>query len=385
MTTRTLARTQTALQTRLASSSALKRTTPIKGAIKRPTPIAKQNTPIGTATVTAGALNVRQGPGTNYPRIGGLSQGATIQVYEDAGDWLKISFGSDYGYVSQKYTTFQDQATDPGTQNPEPTPEPTPEPEPEPTPEPEPGPESADSTAPAGATYTGTETTKKGSTNKEAVKTLQLYLNKYLASMGVSAMTVDSSFGNTTWKYLMYYQYSRNLCDSSGKIEVDGICGPKTWNAIRTGAPIVYDIREPIAFNKGYKLEANCTTRLSCGGAMCPNGAAQFEKMIIGAKNAGHKIATNSTFRGMTNMGTTKGVGESKSGQIELFIQKNGNTTYAAKPGYSNHQSGKAADIAGLALENDTSALFKWLKSNAATYQFKNYPAECWHWDYTGN
>ena len=361
------------LTTKKALSTAVSRSTTVSGRSstlerKKITESAsKQADPIGTATVTASSLNVRKGPGTNYERIGGLTNGKTIQVLEDVGDWLKIQYGTDVGYVSQKYTTFKDQT--PTVTDPTPTP----------------GPESADSSAPAGATYTGTETQRKGSTNKEAVTTLQLYLNKYLASMGVSAMGVDGSFGNTTWKYLMYYQYSRNICDSSGRIEVDGICGPATWKAIRSGAPIVYDIREPIAFASGKKLNADCTTKLSCGGAMCPNAAAKFEKLITAAKGAGHSIKASSTFRGMTDMGTTKGVGASKSGQIELFVEWGGDTNYAAKPGYSNHQSGKAIDISGINRENDTSALFKWLQKNAATYQFENYIKECWHWNYVGS
>ncbi len=70
--------------------------------------ISKQNDPIGTGTVTVNALNVRQGPGTNFERIGGLSKGKIIQVYADEGEWIKIAYGSSFGYVAQKYTTYQD-------------------------------------------------------------------------------------------------------------------------------------------------------------------------------------------------------------------------------------------------------------------------------------
>ena len=413
----------------------------------------KQTDPIATANVTAASANVRKGPGNNYERIGGVTRGKTVQIYEDLGDWLKISYAADYGYISKACTDYTGKTqepttptqpetpsqpetktgkvvnvtsylnvrdgvgtsgtnvigklypgdsvsiigenngwyqikygsgtgwvsgdyiqvgggstTDPGTTNPQ-------------NPE---VPSSADSSAPAGATYTGNETVKKGSTNKDAVKTLQLYLNKYLASSGVPAMTVDSSFGNTTWKYLMYYQYSRNICDSGGKIDVDGVCGPATWKAIRSGAPVVYDIREPIPFADGKKLNENCTTKLSCGGAMCPSAAAQFEKLIKAANAAGHTIKASSTFRGMTDMGTTKGIGKSGSGQIELYIYWNADRNYAAKPGYSNHQSGRAIDISGIKRENDTSALYKWLCNNAKTYKFSGYSKECWHWNYIG-
>lgn len=337
----------------------------------------KQADPIGTAQVTASSLNVRKGPGTNYERIGGLSKGKSIQVCEDTGEWLKIQYGSDYGYVLQKYTTFQDQPTVTEPEKP-----PVTEPE---TPSNDPNlPSNVDGNAPTGATYTGTETLRKGATNKEAVKTLQLYLNKCLESSGVASISADGSFGNGTWKSLMYYQYSRNLCDSSGRIEVDGICGPATWKALRSGAPIVYDIREPIAFADGKKLNANCTTKLSCGGAMCPAAAAKFEQLITAAQKDGHTIKDSSTFRGMTSMGTTKGVGSQHDGQIELFIYWNGDTASAARPGYSNHQSGKAIDIKGLQKQNDTSPLFKWLCANAKRFDFENYIRECWHWNYIG-
>ena len=116
------------------TASAIKRPIRTLPGVTATRPIVKQNTPIGTAQVTAGSLNVRQGPGTNYPRIGGLSKGQTITVYADEGTWLKIAYGNGEGYVSQQYTTFKDQAstTDPTTPTtPEPSTPTTPEPEPE--------------------------------------------------------------------------------------------------------------------------------------------------------------------------------------------------------------------------------------------------------------
>lgn len=369
MTISTATQRKSSVASRFASSA---KVSAIQNRVSTGNRVTKQADPIGTATVTASALNVRKGPGTNYERIGGLTKGKSIEVYEDTGEWLKIKYNTEYGYVSQQYTTFQDQKP------------PVTEPETPKTEDPD-LPSSVDGSAPSGATYTGTDTLRKGASNKEAVKTLQLYLNKCLASSGVSALSVDGDFGNGTWTNLMYYQYSRNICDSSGRIEVDGICGPKTWEALRTGAPVVYDIREPIAFSGGKKLNADCTTKLSCGGAMAPNAAAKFEKLISAAKAAGHTIKASSTFRGMTTMGTSNGVGSKHDGQIELYVYWNADTASAAKPGYSNHQSGKAIDISGIQKTGDTSALFKWLCSHAKDYEFKNYSGECWHWDYIGS
>ena len=99
-----------------------------KGAIKRPvqtpSPIVKQNDPIGKATVTAGSLNVRSGPGTNYARIGGVTKGRVLEVYEEKDGWIRVLYGTHTdAWVCMQYTDYVSQ--NPGTT------EPTPEPEPE--------------------------------------------------------------------------------------------------------------------------------------------------------------------------------------------------------------------------------------------------------------
>lgn len=80
--------------------------------------ISKQNDPIGTAKVTVSALNVREGAGQNYRRIGGLTKGKAIQVYEEKDGWLRIAYGSGYGWVMKAYTDYK-------------TPEPVVDPKPE--------------------------------------------------------------------------------------------------------------------------------------------------------------------------------------------------------------------------------------------------------------
>ncbi|WLR49034.1 N-acetylmuramoyl-L-alanine amidase [Halobacillus litoralis] len=59
----------------------------------------------GERVVTADILNVRSGPSTGYSIVGKLSEGTTIEVHEDLGSWLKISYGSLNGYVHEDYTT----------------------------------------------------------------------------------------------------------------------------------------------------------------------------------------------------------------------------------------------------------------------------------------
>lgn len=86
---------------------------------------------IGQVNTTNGSLNVRNGPSTSNKIIGSLKKGATIEVIGETGDWLKVNYENETGYVSKKYIV---RVADP---------EPAPAPAPEPTPEPEPTPASA--------------------------------------------------------------------------------------------------------------------------------------------------------------------------------------------------------------------------------------------------
>lgn len=61
---------------------------------------------VGTTTglVTASALNVRQGPGTNYKIATMVYKNEYVRVFAQIGDWYIIQTDSDYvGMVSKKY------------------------------------------------------------------------------------------------------------------------------------------------------------------------------------------------------------------------------------------------------------------------------------------
>ena len=61
---------------------------------------------VGTTTglVTANALNVRQGPGTNYKAVTLIYKNEYIRVFAQIGDWYVIQTNGDYiGMVSKKY------------------------------------------------------------------------------------------------------------------------------------------------------------------------------------------------------------------------------------------------------------------------------------------
>jgi LAS superfamily LD-carboxypeptidase LdcB len=56
-------------------------------------------------------------------------------------------------------------------------------------------------------------------------------------------------------------------------------------------------------------------------------------------------------------------------------------TTATAAPGHSNHQSGRALDIATESSKSSTS--YKWLAAHAHAFGFvRTVPSETWHWEY---
>jgi hypothetical protein len=91
-----------------------------------------------------------------------------------------------------------------------------------------------------------------------------------------------------------------------------------------------------------------------------------FLKMQKAAHEAGVYLAINSGFRTMSEQ------------QYFYNCYKTGscnNGNLAAKPGYSNHQSGIALDLT-------TSS---WLANNASKYGFiRTVPSEAWHYEYSG-
>ncbi len=94
--------------------------------------------------------------------------------------------------------------------------------------------------------------------------------------------------------------------------------------------------------------------------------ATAYRRMQAAARAAGIAIAINSGFRTMQR-------------QRELYAcYRAGNCPLAARPGYSNHQS-------GLALDLNTSArgVYRWLTAHARTYGFvRTVPSEIWHWEH---
>lgn len=98
------------------------------------------------------------------------------------------------------------------------------------------------------------------------------------------------------------------------------------------------------------------------------DAAFRFFEMREAAWKDGVSLQVNSSFR-------------SHEKQQELYaMYRAGTGSLAAKPGYSNHQSGIAVDIES---SGGTNAAFRWLTQNASDFDFRRtVPSEPWHWEY---
>ena len=97
------------------------------------------------------------------------------------------------------------------------------------------------------------------------------------------------------------------------------------------------------------------------------NTAAAFLAMRRAAAADGVELALESGFR-------------TREHQAELYrAWRRGKGPIAARPGRSNHQSGRALDIA----VNSAPGALEWLEANAARFDFKRtVRSEPWHWEY---
>lgn len=103
--------------------------------------------------------------------------------------------------------------------------------------------------------------------------------------------------------------------------------------------------------------------------------ANAFREMHAAAARDGIELRVNSSFREMKE-------------QKNLFYKKG--SKFAAKPGFSNHQSGTAVDIANTELyipvkcnQKCPTLTYWWLKRNAHLFGFyQTVPHERWHWQW---
>jgi D-alanyl-D-alanine carboxypeptidase len=129
------------------------------------------------------------------------------------------------------------------------------------------------------------------------------------------------------------------------------------------------------------------------GFLLSAKAADSFHAMMDAASAAGEPIALTSSYRSYSDQVSTYAYWVNTSG-------KDGADTYSARPGYSEHQTGLAFDVADAnkqyVLSNfGSTSQYQWLQAHAADYGFiqryyagyetiTGYQAEEWHYRYVG-
>ncbi len=134
--------------------------------------------------------------------------------------------------------------------------------------------------------------------------------------------------------------------------------------------------------NKSYPLPS------SYGNGLTSEFNSNFKKMKEGAKKDGITLTVVSGFRSYSTQKAVYNKWVSRDGKAKA-------DTYSARPGYSEHQSGLAADLNHVGSSFDNTKEAKWLAENCYKYGFilrypqgkqseTGYIYESWHFRYVG-
>lgn len=129
----------------------------------------------------------------------------------------------------------------------------------------------------------------------------------------------------------------------------------------------------------------------SNGATLSAKAITAFNQLFMAAAAAGEPFYVTSSYRSYTSQVQTYDYWVSTSG-------RSGADTYSARPGYSEHQTGLAFDVAahGCVLNCfGTTSQYTWMQQHAADYGFiqryysgyeavTGYEAEEWHYRYVG-
>jgi LAS superfamily LD-carboxypeptidase LdcB len=126
------------------------------------------------------------------------------------------------------------------------------------------------------------------------------------------------------------------------------------------------EARNTTGYHEGEKVQIKV---VSCGGAEAEvHTAIAFRAMARAADKSGIDLRVRSGFRTFQK-------------QQKLYkAYRKGDGNLAARPGFSNHESGRALDLYVTDYK-----VYEWLAGHAAKYGFhRTVSGEPWHWEYLG-
>lgn len=137
-------------------------------------------------------------------------------------------------------------------------------------------------------------------------------------------------------------------------------------------AVIILSSKRAFGYVKGVAVELDLAD-IGRGMELRADAAVAWFRMVAAAANDGIALYPESAFRTM----------EEQEALFKAYQAGTGNL--AARPGYSNHQSGIAVDVS--VRGSFSSAEYRWLEAHAPSFGFVNTgktfsQPEPWHWEY---
>ncbi|MEB3329612.1 MAG: M15 family metallopeptidase [Candidatus Sericytochromatia bacterium] len=197
----------------------------------------------------------------------------------------------------------------------------------------------------------------------EPVRALQARLR----ALGFDAGPRDGLFGPRTQAAVRAFQRARGL-------EVDGVVGPRTWAALGievTGQVRAWGSRAPAG--PGRRVDPGAPVPLVSrqGHQMHAALARDWDRMVEAAARDGVRLTITSGYRSVAHQRRLWDEALRKYGSASAARR------WVAPPGRSNHQQGKALDIA------NSGGAHAWLRRNGAQFGFYQPMSwEPWHWEH---
>ena len=153
------------------------------------------------------------------------------------------------------------------------------------------------------------------------------------------------------------------------------------------------DPQPPSAGDSGYGTIEAALSSISCATSTATGykSGSAFTITVVHVDGKPVEVATANAYYVMAQSAANSGIHlkvvsgfRTMAEQQYLYncylTKKCNNGNLAAKPGYSNHQSGHALD-----LNTSSSGVFNWLVNNGGKFGFKKtVPSENWHWEWWG-
>ena len=184
--------------------------------------------------------------------------------------------------------------------------------------------------------------------------------NGSASSVNVGELRAPTAIGKTVAALTAAAAPRRGLGAGSGPSNAASTSSPPSSNSSAE--------RRADAYSNGQRISIE-TKSIGGGRVLQADAADAFNRMRAAARADGVNLNVVSSFRTMEQQ------------QALYRAYQNGTGNLAAKPGFSNHQSGIAVDVQ--TNNSRSSAAYRWLAQNGAQFGFANtVRREPWHWEF---